>query len=54
MSNEELEVVLKEIIVEVGVVGFQDMGKVMGVVIKKLVGKVEGCVILVKVKELLG
>lgn len=54
MSVEELEVVLKEIIVEVGVISGKDMGKVMGVVFKKLVGLVEGCVILVKVKELLG
>ena len=54
MSNEELEAALKEIIAEVSAAGPQDMGKVMGVATKKLVGKAEGRAISAKVKELLG
>lgn len=54
MGAEELEAALKEIIAEVGAVGPQDMGKVMGVATKKLAGKAEGRAISAKVKELLG
>ncbi len=53
MSNEELEAALKEIIANVGAVGPQDMGKVMGVATKTLAGKAEGRAISAKVKELL-
>lgn len=53
MSNEELEAALKEIIANVGAVGPQDMGKVMGVATKALAGKAEGRAISAKVKELL-
>jgi uncharacterized protein YqeY len=54
MSNEELESVLKEIIVQIGASSAQDMGKVMAVATKQLAGKAEGRAISNKVKELLG
>ncbi|KAA6349175.1 hypothetical protein EZS27_003377 [termite gut metagenome] len=54
LSDEELEVALKEIITETGASGAKDMGKVMGVASKKLAGLAEGRAISAKVKELLG
>ena len=54
LSAEELEAALKEIIAEVGATDAKDMGKVMGVVSKKLAGIAEGRAISAKVKELLG
>jgi len=54
LSPEELEVALKEIIVQVGATSAKDMGKVMGVATKALVGKTEGRLISEKVKQLLG
>lgn len=54
MSAEELEVVLRAIIAEVGAEGPKDMGKVMGTATKKLAGLAEGRAISAKVKELLG
>ncbi len=54
MSAEELEAALKGIIAETGAVGAKDMGKVMGVATKKLVGKAEGRAISAMVKQLLG
>lgn len=53
MSSEELEIALKEIMAEVGASGPQDMGKVMGIAVKKLAGKAEGRLVSEKVKELL-
>ena len=53
LSEEELTVVLREIIAQVGATGPQDMGKVMGVATKQLAGKAEGKVINLKVRELL-
>jgi len=52
-SAEELEEELKKIIAQVGAVGPQDMGKVMGVATKALSGKAEGRVISETVKRLL-
>jgi uncharacterized protein YqeY len=54
LSDEELEVVLKEIITETSASSAKDMGKVMGVASKKLAGLAEGRAISTKVKELLG
>ena len=54
LSNEELEVKLKEIIARVGATSGKDMGKVMGVATKELAGLAEGRTISAKVKELLG
>lgn len=53
LSEEELTVVLREIIAQVGATGPQDMGKVMGVATKQLAGKAEGKTINLKVRELL-
>ena len=53
LSEEELRVVLREIIAQVGATGPQDMGKVMGVATKQLAGKAEGKAINLKVRELL-
>mgnify|MGYP002518811420 FL=1 len=53
LSEEELMVVLREIIAQVGATGPQDMGKVMGVATKQLAGKAEGKAINLKVRELL-
>lgn len=53
MGAEELEARLKEIIVQVGASGPQDMGKVMGVASKALAGQAEGRAISETVKKLL-
>ncbi|QTV06230.1 GatB/YqeY domain-containing protein [Faecalibacter bovis] len=53
LTPEELEAVIKEIIVEVGATSPKDMGKVMGAASAKLAGKAEGKLISEKVKELL-
>ncbi|NLI72379.1 MAG: GatB/YqeY domain-containing protein, partial [Bacteroidales bacterium] len=53
MNEEELEAALSALITEIGASGPQDMGKVMGVATKKLVGKADGRTIAEKVKELL-
>ena len=54
MSDADLEAAVASIIAEVGAVGPQDMGKVMGVASKQLAGKTEGKLISEKVKTLLG
>lgn len=53
MSQEELLKVLKDIIARVGAKSPADMGKVMGVAIKELGGKVDGKEISASVKDLL-
>lgn len=53
MTDIELEVAVVAIIAEVGATGPQDLGKVMGVASKQLVGKTEGRLISEKVKTLL-
>ena len=53
LSAVELENELKKIISQVGAVGPQDMGKVMGVATKALSGKAEGRAISETVKRLL-
>ena len=53
LSDEELEVALKEIIQRVGATSPKEMGKVRGVASKELAGKAEGRAISAKVKELL-
>lgn len=53
MSAEELEAALKEIIIQTGATGPQDMGKVMGTATKALAGKAEGRMISETVKRLL-
>ena len=54
LTEEELEIELKQIIAAVGAAGPKDMGKVMGAATKKLAGKADGRVVSQKVKSLLG
>lgn len=53
MTEEELEVALKELIAQVGASGPQDMGKVMGAATKKFAGKADGKAISILTKKLL-
>ena len=53
LSEEQISVAVKEVIAEVGAKGPQDMGKVMGVVTKKLAGQADGKLISDLVKKLL-
>lgn len=53
LSEEELVSALEQIIAQVGALGPQDMGKVMGVATKQLAGRAEGKAISTKVRELL-
>ena len=53
MSEDELEVVLKEIITRIGSKSPADMGRIMGVAMKELAGKADGREISAKVKQLL-
>ena len=42
LSEDEVKEVVKSIIEEIGADGMKDMGKVMGIVTKKLMGKADG------------
>lgn len=53
LSNEEIEKVVKEVIAKVGASGMKDMGKVMGMVSKKLAGQADGKTISNIVKQTL-
>jgi len=53
LSEEELEVKIKEIIKTTGAGSMQDMGKVMGMATKTLAGKADGKTISQVVKKLL-
>ena len=53
MSEEQIKEETKKVIEEVGAVGPQDTGKVMGVLMLKLKGKAEGGVVSKVVNELL-
>jgi len=53
MSDEELTDIIKSAIEETGASSMKDMGKVMGIVNKKVAGKAEGKIIAQKVKSLL-
>ncbi len=54
MSAEALDETIRKIVVEIGAVGMQDMGKVMGIASKQLAGKAEGKAIADCVKKVLG
>ena len=54
ISDEELEVGMKEIIATVGATSMKDMGKVMGTATKKFAGVADGKRINAMVKQLLG
>jgi len=53
LSDEELSVKLKEIIVRLGAKSQADMGKVMGVATKELAGKADGKEISARVRQFL-
>jgi uncharacterized protein YqeY len=53
LSDADLTVAIKEIIVETGATSMKDMGKVMGIASKKLAGLADGKDISAKVKDLL-
>jgi uncharacterized protein YqeY len=53
MDDAELEVIIKQIISDLGALGPKDMGKVMAEATKRLVGQADGKVISAKVKSLL-
>ena len=53
LSEDEVKVVVKSIIEETGAEGMKDMGKVMGISTKKLMGKADGKMISTIVKEFL-
>ena len=42
MSEEEVEDEVKKVINDIGAEGMKDMGKVMGIVTKRLMGKADG------------
>ncbi len=51
LSKDEISVIVKEIILQVGANAPSDMGKVMGIVMGKLKGKADGSLISAVVKE---
>ena len=53
LSSSEVEIIVKEIIVEIGAGSMSDMGRVMGKVMSKLSGKADGKLISETVKNLL-
>ena len=53
LTPEELEAEVRAVIAQVGATSVKEMGKVMGVVTKKLAGRADGKDISAKVKELL-
>lgn len=53
LSHEELDAVLRDIIVRTGATSPKEMGKVMGVASKELAGRADGKLISVRVRELL-
>lgn len=54
LSEEEVRTEIQKTITEIGANGIKDMGKVIGAVMAKLKGKVEGGLVSKIVKELLG
>ncbi len=54
LSDEEIKEIIKQIISEVGATSPKDMGKVMGLSMKKLTGQADGTKVQGIVKELLG
>jgi len=53
LSEDEVKEVIKSIIHEIGAEGMKDMGKVMGMSTKKLMGKADGKMISTIVREFL-
>jgi len=54
ISREEVEVIVKKIIKDVGATSFKDFGKVMPIAMKELKGQIDGKVIQEVVKNQLG
>ena len=54
MSREEVEVIIKKIIENIGAISSKDFSKVMPVAMKELKGKIDGKVIQEAVKQQLG
>jgi len=54
LSEEEIDLAVREIIASTGASGAGDMGKVMGVATKSLAGKADGKTISASVKKILG
>ncbi len=54
LSEEEITEIAKQKIEEIGASDMQDMGKVMGVIMKELKGQAEGSTVQKIVRELLG
>ena len=53
LSEDEVKEVVKSVIEEIGAEGMKDMGKVMGISTKKLMGKADGKLISTIVREFL-
>ena len=53
LTPEELEAEVRAVIAQIGATSVKEMGKVMGVVTKKLAGRADGKDISAKVRELL-
>jgi len=53
LSEEEVEVIVKQIVADTGASGMKDMGKVMGEASKQLAGKADNKTISMLVKKLL-
>jgi uncharacterized protein YqeY len=53
LTEEEIKTTIQQIITETGAIGMKDMGKVMGLAGKQLIGKADNKIVAAFVKELL-
>ena len=53
LSEKEIEIGLKQIIDQINAEGMKDMGKVMGIATKNMLGKADGKIISTVVRKLL-
>ena len=53
LSEKEIETEVKQIIDQINAVGMKDMGKVMGIATKNMLGKADGKIISTVVRKLL-
>lgn len=51
LTDEDLEKIIDEVLTQTGAVGVSDMGKVIGIVMGKIVGQAEGSRVSMLVKE---
>lgn len=54
LSDEKLDVLIKEVIAETGATSMRDMGKVMGLANERVAGRADGKQVAATVKRLLG